>query len=126
MVFYNIQFKIDFYLGTYMNFFIPNAFAETPATAIPGDMLSLLLPIGLVIILYIFMIHPQVKRQKQLTAMINSLDKNDEIVTNGGVAGRIVNLGDNFVLLEVAPNVQLKIRRTAIETVLPKGSLKEL
>lgn len=109
-----------------MNFFIPNAFAETPATAVPGDILSLLLPIGLVIILYIFMIHPQVKRQKQLTAMINSLDKNDEIVTNGGVAGRIVNLGDNFVLLEVAPNVQLKIRRTAIETVLPKGSLKEL
>jgi preprotein translocase subunit YajC len=72
------------------------------------------------------MIHPQVKRQKQLTAMINGLDKGDEVVTNGGVAGRIVNLGDNFILLEVASNVQLKIRRAAVETVLPKGSLKEL
>jgi preprotein translocase subunit YajC len=109
-----------------MNFILSDAFAEAaPATA-QGDLLGLLLPIGLIIVLYVFMIHPQVKRQKQLTAMINGLDKGDEVVTNGGVAGRIVNLGDNFILLEVASNVQLKIRRAAVETVLPKGSLKEL
>lgn len=109
-----------------MSFFLSNALAEGPTTAAQSDLFALLLPIGLVVVLYVFMIHPQVKRQKQHTALINSLEKGDEIVTSGGVAGRIANLGDNFVLLEVAQNVQIKISRTAVETVLPKGSLKEL
>lgn len=109
-----------------MSFFISNALAEGSIAAGQGDLFTLLLPIGLVVVLYVFMIHPQVKRQKQHAALIRSLEKGDEVITNGGVAGRIANLGDNFVLLEVAANVQIKVSRTAIETVLPKGSLKEL
>ena len=92
-----------------------------------GDpLLSLLFPIGLVVILYFLMIRPQVKRQKEHKKMVEALAKGDEIVTAGGIAGRIIDLGDNFALVEVAEGVQIKMRRVAVESVLPKGSLKEL
>lgn len=109
-----------------MNFFISDALAEGAASAGQADLFALLLPIGLVVVLYVFMIHPQMKRQKQHQAMVDALDKGDEVVTSGGMAGRIINLGDNFASLEVAPGVQVKISRTSVETLLPKGSLKEL
>jgi preprotein translocase subunit YajC len=109
-----------------MSFFLSNALAEGTVMAGQNDPLALLLPIGLVVILYVFMIHPQVKRQKLHKIMIDALEKGDEIVTSGGLVGRIMDLGDNFAVMEIAPNVQIKIRRAAVETVLPKGSLKEL
>jgi preprotein translocase subunit YajC len=58
--------------------------------------------------------------------MVDALTRGDEIITMGGIAGRISDLGDNFVLVEIAEGVQAKVRRAAIEAVLPKGSLKDL
>jgi preprotein translocase subunit YajC len=72
------------------------------------------------------MIRPQIKRQKQHKALVDGLAKGDEVVTMGGVAGRIANLSDDFAQLEVADNVVIKIRRAAVEAVLPKGTLKEV
>ena len=111
-----------------MTFFISDALAQEAAgVAQQGDpLLSLLFPIGLVVILYLLMIRPQVKRQKEHKKMVEALAKGDEIVTAGGIAGRVIDLGDNFALMEVAEGVQVKIRRAAVESVLPKGSLKEL
>ena len=111
-----------------MSFFISDALAQEAAGAAQqGDpLLSLLFPIGLVVILYFLMIRPQVKRQKEHKKMVEALAKGDEIVTAGGIAGRIIDLGDNFALVEVAEGVQVKMRRVAVESVLPKGSLKEL
>jgi preprotein translocase subunit YajC len=88
--------------------------------------LGLLFPIGLVVLLYFLMIRPQVKRQKEHKKMVEALAKGDEVTTSGGLLGRITELGDNFAQIEVAENVNVKIRRTAVESVLPKGSLKEL
>lgn len=108
-----------------MNFFISNAMAQDGAGA--GDpFLGLLFPLGLIIILYFLMIRPQVKRQKEHKKLVDNLGKGDEVLTMGGVAGRIVDIGDNFAQLEVADGVIIKIRRPAVEAVLPKGSLKEL
>ena len=70
------------------------------------------------------MIRPQMKRQKEQKAMIEALAKGDEVVTVGGVIGKIAKLGDNFIHLEVANGVELQIQRGAITQVLPKGSLK--
>lgn len=111
-----------------MSFFISDALAqEAMGGAQQGDpLLSLLFPIGLVVILYFLMIRPQVKRQKEHKKMVEALAKGDEIVTAGGIAGRVIDLGDNFALVEVAEGVQVKMRRVAVESVLPKGSLKEL
>ncbi|HIP53709.1 MAG TPA: preprotein translocase subunit YajC [Chromatiales bacterium] len=113
-----------------MSFIISEALAEAPAPAADapqGDpLMGLLFPIGLILILYFFMIRPQVKRQKEHKAMVESLSKGDEVATAGGVLGRIVDLDENFATLEVADGVNVKIRRQAVESVLPKGTLKEI
>lgn len=110
-----------------MSLFISDALAQDGAAAAAGDpLLSLLFPIGLIIILYFLMIRPQIKRQKQHKALIEGLTKGDEVLTMGGIAGRITDLGDNFARIEVADNVVVKVRRHAVEAVLPKGTLKEL
>jgi len=86
----------------------------------------LVLPIGIIVILYFFMIRPQVKRQKEQKKMVGALAKGDEVQTEGGMMGKITNLGDNFILLEIAEGVEVKIRRQSVATVMPKGTLKEL
>lgn len=110
-----------------MSFFIADVLAQDGAAAPAGDpLLGLLFPIGLIVILYFLMIRPQIKRQKQHKALVEGLAKGDEVLTMGGVAGRIADIGENFAKLEVADNVVIKIRRHAVEAVLPKGTLKEL
>jgi preprotein translocase subunit YajC len=110
-----------------MSFFISDAMAQAAPAAQPGgDLIGLLFPIGLVVILYFFMIRPQVKRQKEHKTMVDALGKGDEIVTMGGMVGRITELGDEYATLEVADGVGIKIRRSSVETVLPKGSIKEM
>lgn len=111
-----------------MSFFISPAWAQqaSPAGG-PADLIvSLLFPIGLLVILYFLMIRPQIKRQKDHTKMVAGLAKGDEVVTVGGIAGRIVELGEGFAQVEIATGVQVKVRRHAVETVLPKGSMKDL
>lgn len=110
-----------------MSFFISDAMAEGAAGAMGGNpFMGLLLPVGFIIILYFLMIRPQVKRQKEHKRMVDALAKGDEIVTVGGIAGRVTDLGDDFADVEVADGVVVKMRRGAVESVLPKGSIKEL
>ncbi|MCG6861822.1 MAG: preprotein translocase subunit YajC [Chromatiaceae bacterium] len=109
-----------------MSFFISDALAQDAAASQGDPLLGLLFPIGLVVILYFLMIRPQVKRQKEHKKMVEALGKGDEVATMGGVVGRITDLGENFAKLEVADGVEVKIRRQAVESVLPKGSIKEL
>jgi preprotein translocase subunit YajC len=111
-----------------MSFLISDALAEAPAAGAGGGdpLMGLLFPIGLVVILYFFMIRPQIKRQKEHKKLVEALGKGDEVVTMGGVVGRVTELGDDFATLEVADGVNIKIRRQSVEAVLPKGSIKEM
>jgi preprotein translocase subunit YajC len=109
-----------------MSFFISDALAQDAAAAQGDPLLGLLFPIGLVVILYFLMIRPQVKRQKEHKKMVEALAKGDEVATMGGIVGRITDLGENFAQVEVADGVVVKMRRQAVESVLPKGSIKEL
>ncbi|MEI6415814.1 MAG: preprotein translocase subunit YajC [Pseudomonadota bacterium] len=112
-----------------MSLFISEAWAEGSSGILSGSgdpLMGMLFPIVLVAVLYFVMIRPQVKRQKEHKQMVEAMGKGDEVVTIGGMAGRITELGENFAKLEVAPGVEVKIRRQAVETLLPKGSLKEL
>ena len=110
--------------------FISSAIAQTaPAAATGGgDMMSSLtgmLPLVLMfVVLYFVMIRPQMKRQKETRAMLEALAKGDEVVTQGGVIGKITKLGDAFVSIEVANGVELQLQRVAIVQVLPKGTYK--
>jgi preprotein translocase subunit YajC len=109
--------------------FISSAFAQTaPAAAAGGDMQSSLmsmLPLVLMfVVLYFVMIRPQMKKQKEHKTMIDALAKGDEVVTAGGVLGRVSKVGDTYVGLEVASGVEVQIQRSAVVQVLPKGSIK--
>jgi len=109
--------------------FISSAFAQTaPAAATGGDVQSSLmsmLPIILMfVVLYFVMIRPQMKKQKEHKAMVEALAKGDEVVTAGGVLGRVSKLGDNFIGVEIAPGVEIQVQRSAVVQVLPKGTMK--
>jgi len=110
--------------------FISSAFAQTaPAAAAGGgDIMSSLtgmLPLVLMfVVLYFVMIRPQMKKQKEHKAMVDALSKGDEVVTVGGMLGKISKIGDNYLGLEVANGVDIQIQRSAVVQVLPKGSIK--
>jgi preprotein translocase subunit YajC len=86
-----------------------------------GGMLPLVL---MFVVLYFIMIRPQMKRQKEHKTMIEALAKGDEVVTSGGVLGKVSKLGDTFVGLEVANGVEIQIQRSAVVQVMPKGTVK--
>ncbi|PLY13141.1 MAG: preprotein translocase subunit YajC [Sedimenticola sp.] len=109
-----------------MSFFISDAMAQAAGGSQMGGMEGLILPVGLIIMLYFLMIRPQMKRQKEHKKMVDALAKGDEVQTEGGMMGRIIEIGDNLVTLEIAEGVQVKFRRASVATVLPKGTLKEL
>jgi preprotein translocase subunit YajC len=109
--------------------FISSAFAQTaPAAAAGGgmqDSLMSMLPLVLMfVVLYFVMIRPQMKKQKEHKAMIDAVAKGDEVVTAGGVLGKISKIGDNYLGIEVASGVEIQIQRSAVVQVLPKGSIK--
>ena len=86
-----------------------------------------LLPIILMfVVLYFLMIRPQMKRAKEHKALIEALAKGDEVVTGGGIAGRISRVSDNFIALEIADAVEIQVQKQAVTLLLPKGTLKAL
>ena len=91
-----------------------------------GGFESFLLIGAMFAVLYFLMIRPQMKRAKEHKAMIDALQKGDEVITAGGVLGRISKITDQYVAVEVANNVELQVQRAAIQTVLPKGTIKNL
>ena len=111
-----------------MSFFISDALAEAaPAAAgSPDPLASLILPIGLVVLFYFFLIRPQSKRHKEHKAMISELQKGEEIVTTGGVLGKVTNIGENFITLEISKDVSINIQKNAVQSIMPKGTMKEL
>ncbi|MDM8358468.1 MULTISPECIES: preprotein translocase subunit YajC [Pandoraea] len=78
------------------------------------------------VVLYFIMIRPQMKRQKETRNMLAALTKGDEVVTSGGLAGRISKVGETFVTVEIAENVEINVQKGAITTLLPKGTIKAL
>ncbi len=112
-----------------MSFFISDAIAEGAApVAAAGQtdpLASLILPIGLVILFYFFLIRPQSKRQKEHKKMVNDLQKGEEVLTSGGILGKITGINDDFVTLEIASGVSLSIQKSAVQTIMPKGTIKD-
>ncbi|MBF5004898.1 preprotein translocase subunit YajC [Diaphorobacter caeni] len=108
--------------------FISSAFAQTAPAAAEGGLmgsLSGMLPLVLMfVVLYFIMIRPQMKRQKEHRAMIDALAKGDEIVTAGGLLGKVSRMGEGFLHVELAEGVEVQIQRSAVTQVLPKGTLK--
>ena len=107
---------------------ISNAYAQTAAAAAgPMDSVMQFLPIILMFaVFYFLMIRPQMKKAKEHKALLEALSKGDEVVTQGGLTGRITKVGDDFVSIAIADNVDIQMQKAAITLVLPKGTLKNL
>lgn len=109
-----------------LDLLVSPAFAQAaPAASSPGSSIMGFLPlIVLFVVFWFLMLRPQMKRAKEHREMLGKLQKGDEVVTSGGVAGRVDDLGESFVTVEIADGVRVKVQRSAISSVLPKGTLK--
>mgnify|MGYP000926457348 CR=1 FL=1 len=105
-----------------MDFFISNAYAQ--AEGAQGGLISFLPLIVIFAVFYFMLIRPQMKRAKEHKNLIAQLSKGDEVITNGGLLGRITDMSDAFVTLELADNLQIKLQRQAVANVMPKGTIK--
>ena len=107
-----------------MNFFISDAYAAGEAG---GDPLTSFLPlIFIFVVFYFLLIRPQSKKAKEHKQMVGALAKGDEVVTNGGLLGRITKVGDNFVEVELSEGMTVKVQRQAVANLMPKGTIKGL
>ncbi len=109
-----------------MSMLIKDAFAETaPAAAAPGFE-SMFFVLALFVVFYLMMIRPQMKRQKEQRKMISEIKAGDEVVVAGGLAGRVVRVTDQYLAVEIADGVEVKVQKQAVGQLLPKGTLKAL
>jgi preprotein translocase subunit YajC len=105
---------------------ISPAYAQSPAaTGEPGWM-GFFPIILMFVLLYFVLIRPQMKRAKETKSMIEALQKGDEIITAGGVLGRITKMGDAYLAVEIAPNTEVQVQKSAVQTLLPKGTIKSI
>ncbi len=106
---------------------ITPAYAQSaPGSLFAGDLMAFLPMVAIFVVFYFLLIRPQQKRAKETKAMLSALQKGDEVVTAGGIVGRISRIDEGYVSLEVSPSVELKVQRSAVTLLLPKGSIKSL
>ncbi len=108
-----------------MSFLISDAMAAAPAAQAPG-IEGMLFPVGVLLFFYFLFLRPQSKRAKEKKQMIASMSKGTEVVTSGGILGKIVDLDDNFAKLEISDNVFIQVQRHSIESIMPKGTYKAI
>lgn len=109
-----------------MDFLISPAYAQGGAAA-GGGIMPTLIMVGLFFVfMYFMIIRPQMKRQKEHKKLLESLDKGSEIVTSGGIAGRIRQVGENFLVVEVSDGVEIRVQKNSVTSVVPKGTLESL
>jgi preprotein translocase subunit YajC len=105
-----------------MDFFIASAYAQDAAPQ--SGLLSFLPLIVIFVVFYFLLIRPQMKRAKEHKSLVSQLAKGDEVVTNGGLLGKVTDVGESFVTVEFTENVQIKLQKHAVASVMPKGTIK--
>lgn len=107
---------------------ISDAFAQAAATAQSdtSSLISLLPMIGILVIFYFLLIRPQSKRAKEHKQMVEALQRGDEVITNGGILGSVINVSDDYVIVEISPGVEVTLLRSSVQTLLPKGTLRSI
>jgi len=105
---------------------IPPAFAQAPSVGGDAGLMSFLPIILMFVLLYFLMIRPQMKRAKEHKTMLEALQKGDEVVAVGGLIGKVVELSEQYATIEIAPETKIMVQRPAIQTLLPKGTIKSI
>jgi len=115
-------------IGLFISLSIASAFTFAEGAPIapegPSPVMQIIFFVGFGLIFYFLMWRPQSKRTKEHKNLVSGLSKGDEVITNGGIAGKISKVTDDFIRVEVAEGVELKVQKTAISAALPKGTLK--
>jgi preprotein translocase subunit YajC len=106
--------------------FISNAFAADPAQDPTGGLMQFLPLVVIFILFYFMLIRPQMKRGKEQKNMLEALQKGDEVVTTGGLLGKVVKVNENYISVEIAENTTINVQKQAIINLLPKGTIKAL
>ena len=106
--------------------FISNAYAQASIPGVDSNLMSFLPIILMFVVLYFLMIRPQMKRQKEQKSMMEALAKNDEVVTAGGVLGKITKVADAYITLEISSGTEVIVQKSAITMLLPKGTIKAI
>lgn len=109
-----------------MDFFISSAYAQAGGGSAGGSLLGILPLLLMLPIFYFLLIRPQQKRMKEHKKMVEALKKGDEVVTNGGLGGTITKVGDAYLGMRIADNVEVNVQKQAIAALLPSGTLKNL
>ena len=107
-----------------MDWLISNAWAQTAPASGPGGLMQMLPLLLIFVVFYFLLIRPQTKRAKEHKAMVAAIATGDEVVTSGGILGKVTDVGDQFLTVEIADGVRVKVQRHTVASVLPKGSLK--
>jgi preprotein translocase subunit YajC len=105
---------------------ISPAYAQAAGASSGGDLMAFLPMVAIFVVFYFLLIRPQQKRAKETKAMLSALQKGDEVVTSGGIVGKVSKLNDAYATVEIAPNVEITVQRSAISLMLPKGTIKGL
>jgi preprotein translocase subunit YajC len=105
---------------------ISPAYAQAAGGTAGMDYMQFLPMVAIFVVFYFLLIRPQQKRSKETKAMLEALQKGDEVVSAGGIVGKISKLNDSYATIEVAPGVEMTMQRTAISLLLPKGTIKSL
>lgn len=107
-----------------MSLFITDAWAQAAGAPQQGGLMSLLPLIAIFVVFYFLLIRPQQKRAKEHKKMTEAIAKGDEVITTGGTLGKVTGVGETFVTVEVATGVEVKVQRSAIQALMPKGTIK--
>ncbi|MFO1510055.1 MAG: preprotein translocase subunit YajC [Steroidobacteraceae bacterium] len=107
-----------------MNSLIPEAYAQAAGAAPGGSFAPLLMMVVFIVIFYFLLIRPQQKKAKEHQAMLAKIAAGDEVVTSGGILGKVVEVGDSFATVEVADGVRIKVQKLQISSLVPKGTFK--
>jgi preprotein translocase subunit YajC len=112
-------------LASALTLFTTLAHADAPQAG-PSSASSILMLVGFLVIFYFMLIRPQTKRAKEHQTLVSGITKDDEVITNGGILGRVVKVSDQFLVIAIAEGIEVKVQRQAISASLPKGTLKSI
>ncbi|AFT71940.1 MULTISPECIES: preprotein translocase subunit YajC [Alcanivoracaceae] len=107
-----------------MNWLISPAYAQ--AAGGPGGGIELIMLVVMIAVFYFFLIRPQQKRAKEHRNLVQNLNKGDEVVTAGGILGRVTKVTDEFVVVEISDNLEIKLQKQSVQATLPKGTIKSI
>ena len=106
--------------------FISPAYAQATSSFPGGELMTFLPMIGIFVVFYFLLIRPQQKRAKETKVMLEALQKGDEVITAGGIVGKVQKLTEQYATIEIAPTTEITVQRAAVSQLLPKGTIKAL